>query len=122
MQGGNLALMNPVKENISETELRRFLTDQMAFVEVGSHLQRRRHAIERLIAKIHCLSDSEFDAAYQAFESIIENKALKKAAPESEAEKSKKEVQSDLVTLFERKATQTPKRSGLQTTTQIQKN
>lgn len=117
-----MALMNTMKENISETELRRFLTDQMAFVEVGSSWQRRRHAIERLIAKIHCLSDQEFDAAYQAFESIIENKALKKAAPESETEKNKKEVQNDLASLFERKGTQAPKRSGLQTTTQIQKN
>ena len=81
----------------SEIDLQRMMADQATRAECGAQLHRRQSAMQNLMAKIHCLSDSEFEAAFGTLESLIENYNQKKLKQEKKPARSS-EAHLDLTT------------------------
>lgn len=79
--------------NFTEVDLQRLMADQASRVECTAQLQRRYVAMQNLVAKIHSLSDSEFEAAYGTLESMIENYNAKKLQKEKRNKTSEANLQ-----------------------------
>ena len=62
-----------------EIEIGRHLFDTRARAEVSSAANRRQALMQRLLARIHILSDREFESAYHALDGMIETFTQAKA-------------------------------------------
>lgn len=80
----------------NELDIVRHLLDTRARVEVASAANRRQAQMQRLMARIHLLSDREFESAYHALDGMIETFAQAKAGKkESSQGKPANDVVSD---------------------------
>ncbi|MCA2961232.1 MAG: hypothetical protein IOD12_13340 [Silvanigrellales bacterium] len=72
-------LLSPQLVAPDELEIVRHLFDTRARAEVSSAANRRQALMQRLLARIHILSDREFESAYHALDGMIETFTQAKA-------------------------------------------
>lgn len=86
----------PLPAAPDELEIVRHLLDTRARAEVTSAANRRQALMQRLLARIHVLSDREFESAYHALDGMIETFTQAKAgAKDGSKGNTGKDVVSD---------------------------
>jgi hypothetical protein len=70
---------NAVPALPGEIDIQRHLLDIAARTEVSSAVNRRQALMQRLMARIHVLSDKEFETAYHSLDSMVDRFCMAKA-------------------------------------------
>jgi hypothetical protein len=92
---------------IPEQTFQRFLGDLEARHEIGAEHQKRNVEIQRLLAKLHCLSDGEFEDAFRAVEAMVDGYVHRKILPEKKRLGSSEQALSEVNSII-----QNPKKSA----------
>ena len=84
-------------KDISEIDLFRHMTDEASRFQVGSRMHSRSLVVQRLMSKIQCLTDGEFETAISALESMVEGYNIRK---KSDDKKSRNNSESQVASIL----------------------
>ena len=96
------------KPEIRESEVRRFLGDQMASAEAQATGSHRTAVIQRLLSQLQLLPEQEFDVAFRTLEALVEKSQNKKSCDKDERRKNPE----GLIEAANRALTQSQKKSA----------